>query len=106
MQGGYLGPASITDTAFPLAIQGVNSSGVEASITGTPTWALYGPGFGAALATGNFSGSDTDSKTGFRTTTVDLSAIAGLAAGDLATIRCSYVTGGSTKPVVYTVLMQ
>ena len=105
MQGGYLGPASLTDEAFPLAIQGLDSSDVEASITGTPTWALYGPAFGTALETGTFGASDTDSKTGFRTTTIDFSAISGLAAGDLVTIRCSYVVS-SAKIVVYTVLMQ
>lgn len=106
MQGGYLGPASLTETAFPLAIQGVDGDGIEATVTGSPTWALYAPGFGAAIGTGTLGSSDTDSKTGFRTGSIDFTAISGLAAGDLATIRCSYVQSGNTKPVVYTVLMQ
>lgn len=81
------------DSSITLWLQCVDSSGVAATPTGTPTYRIYGTAE-AAIASGNLDASDQDSQTGLRS--VSVTAGSGYTAGQVYSARLSWVSGGST----------
>ena len=91
---GFIGHVESGGT-LPLAVQCRNSSGVPTAPDSAPSYSVYGPSFGSAIATGSLGSSDQDSKTGFRTGSLSISG--SYSAGNTYTILYEYQISGSAR---------
>lgn len=95
-QLGHLGFVSAASTGFQILVPCSNSSGTATNPTGTPAYTIYNSA-GTAVGTGAMGASDHDSKTGLRRLSLNVSALTGVAAGEVYNFYCTYVVGGNTK---------
>lgn len=86
---GFMGFFSIDDT-LRLDLQCLNGSLVASAPDSAPSWAIYDNADDSAVQTGSLGSSDADSKTGYRTGTVELSTANGFASGGYYRIRYAY----------------
>lgn len=94
---GFIGHVESGGT-LPLAIQCRNSSGVPTTPDSAPSYTVYGPSFGAAIASGTLGASDHDSKTGLRVGSLSISG--SYSAGNLYTILYEYSISSSPRKAV------
>lgn len=91
---GLIGLPLLTETAFPFAVIARNSSRVPTTPS-SAAWAMYSQDFGSPIATGTYD-LGTDSKAGFCTDTVDLSAIGELESGKTYYVLNDWVISATT----------
>jgi hypothetical protein len=95
---GLIGLPLLSETEFPISIITRNSTGVPTVAT-SATWIMYSPDFGTQITTGTYD-MGTDSKDGFCTDTIDLSALGSLESGKVYTILSPYVISAVTRYVI------
>lgn len=97
MTGGFEGFVTIGTTDFNLFLQVTNSAGTPSTPDATPAYRIYAPSGGAALLTGNYAASDTDSQTGWRVSG-NLSITIGnnFATGSTYRVRSTYAVSGTS----------
>lgn len=84
-------------TTFQLWVQVRTTSNVAASPDSAPTYAIYAEGSSSPLLSGSFASSDTNSKTGFRTT-ASLSITSGnlFASGGRYVVKRQFIISSTT----------
>lgn len=87
----FFGFIAIGTTTFGFPVQVTNSSRTPSTPDAQPTWRIYAASGGAALLTGTFPATDTDTQTGWRfATNVSVTTGNGFAAGNVYFIRAAY----------------
>ncbi len=91
---GFMGSFDI-DLTLRMSLQCINGSLVAVAPTAAPTWAIYDNADDVSVQTGALASSDSDSKTGYRAGTVELSTANGFASGGEYRVRFAYANSGS-----------
>ena len=104
---GMMPPVTLGDT-IRLSIPCRNGSGVATAPDSAPAWSAYllNGGDDSAIDTGTLSGSDADSKTGFRTGDAAITGGNGFAAGNIYKFLYTYEISSTEYNMTETMLVQ
>lgn len=96
---GLIGLPLLTETEFPISIISRTGGSGAPATPSAATWGMYSQDWGSPITTGTYD-IGTDSKTGFCTDTVDLSAIGSLESGKTYYILSAFVISSTTYRVL------